>query len=550
VFKKACVVLLTFLTLFLASRGPALASNPCGVMDASGKWLIPPNYYDIQYLGPNLLSLCTFENHYILARLDGKPISPTPPPDCYTDRILFGKPLSQNSETDCFFVIRSNKSLAGVMDTTGKLIAAPTYDSIYSYGEGYFTAVESKINHTEPVTIDTCTIFLDCSGNQLGRVPTCDYSIYEPFQNGVIVASPCGLTQDWCFFLPDGNKLKLPRLSWALSFTEGFAAVHLADRPNGQNACLIGKNGEILGNRIFSSVQSFSNGLAVVGASAPPSTAIKYGAIDLAGNLVIPLRYKRLWVNDSKTLLADTTDGHVVLLDRRGRRICRYPDNVELRDVTDKKYIPCTLTTKYGAVTKGAVAASLDREGHIYDALHSPLVDPLPTEVADRFGDRWFGLRNRKGWLIPPDHLGISPAGPTAWIVCLQAKQFDSNQWKEGLKQPGKFDRSREFQLFLREYNLIGMSREEVIDLLGDENHAGISNSFMIAGGGCLNSWSGIQIKYEAGKVLAWRDIDASVPDANTETATPWISKNMVYGPREYGLFAKQTLIPKESLSK
>lgn len=519
-------------------------------MDASGKWLIPPNYYDIHYLGPNLLSLCTFENHYILAHLDGKPISPAPPPDCYFDKILMDKPSSQNSEKDCYLAFRTKKGLTGVMDMTGKVIVEPAYDSINSYGEGYFTAIESKINKTEPITIDTRTVFLDNRGTALGHVPASDYNIFEPFQNGVVLASPCGATQDCCFFLPDGNKLNLPRLSSALSFTEGFAAVHLADKPVGQNACLIRKDGAMLGKRLFNSVESFSNGLAVVGESAPDSNAIRYGALDLAGNTAIPLRFKRLWVNDSKTLFANTTDGKVVLLDRRGRRICRYPENVILRDVSEKKYIPCAITTKHSSATNSETAALLDREGHIYDAFHSPAVDPVPTLVVDQYGDRWFGLRNRKGWLIPPDHLGIFPAGPNAWIVCLQAKHFDSKQWKEGPQFPSRFDRFREFQLFLRDYNLIGMPREKVVELLGDENHTENSNSFMVAGGWCGNSWSGIQIKYEAGKALAWRDIDLLVPDANAETALPWISKNMVYGPRDNGLFAKQTLIPKESLPK
>src|SRR5262249_21635910 len=90
---------------------------------------------------------------------------------------------------------------------------------------------------------------------------------------------------------------------------------------------------------------------------------------------------------------------------------------------------------------------------------------------------------------------------------------FSSINWR--------IHQSRFFELrnFLEEYNLIGMGREKVEDLLGVPDHNG---AYTLSQGFCANGYEAMEIVYDnSEKVRAWHIFGFNWTD-------PWIDQNVI----------------------
>jgi len=114
--------------------------------------------------------------------------------------------------------------------------------------------------------------------------------------------------------------------------------------------------------------------------------------------------------------------------------------------------------------------------------------------------------------------------------VVREEDSFSPKEWKDALAAPNPGDgnficRKVEFRQFLRDYDLIGMSRKRVIELLGPEDFSG---HYMIIAGGCGRGNESVCLRYGNDDIVTgWRLESARM----TKPADGWISKNVTFTP-------------------
>jgi hypothetical protein len=122
--------------------------------------------------------------------------------------------------------------------------------------------------------------------------------------------------------------------------------------------------------------------------------------------------------------------------------------------------------------------------------------------------------------LSPPKNcISLVPAGPKLLIATFDDGKFSTKDWTDKLTKKWiglpSVDRIKEFARFQREYGLVGMSRAEVIALLGDETHTKFGPReicpYTLSCGDCGNTWSRIEVQFTDNKVKRWRTVAGDI---------------------------------------
>jgi len=524
--NKVAVVILTVAMLLLHSGAPCSALQKYGVIDSKGRWIIPPTHQYIAWLGDGLYIATEFEYGSVIypmraAVLDyqGRPVS-IPLPDGYHVRgILSNMNKPVQSRSDILLVIRNGQK-EGVCDIAGKIIIAPIYESIKTYSEGYFTAID-----------DQKTVFLNREGQVLGSVSTWDFDFTaNDFHEGVIVGQSRNRVNCGCkFFRPDGSQLDLPfpLLSSASQFSEGYAGVIVGIFGNGSFATLINKKGELLANKKFECVQSFQSGQAIAVVATGPHHQRKFGVVDHSGNFVIPAIYDGLMVNDDQTYIATLSSKGDFLIDRAGRAVCEYHEKLELFR-SDTPLLMCVIRDRAALPTYTGYMAYADRHGHIFDVTQWPVANVVAPAWTVESGTAWEGLRSRKSWVTPTRFRCFQQLPEDRWIAIYSSKISDRHDWEMNL------DRMDLFQNLLASQNLIGMPRSRLTELLGTDESGPDWIRFK-CGSGCSHGATGILIQFAGERVRRWRVSDViSATASELSDQRDWFSKDVVFVDNRY----------------
>lgn len=130
---------------------------------------------------------------------------------------------------------------------------------------------------------------------------------------------------------------------------------------------------------------------------------------------------------------------------------------------------------------------------------------------------QWEVIDRRGAVIQPPQDAYFAPLCKDRIAKFKQSDRFDPVYWKVALY---RYD---EFAKFLRNYDLIGMSRDEVIALLG---HPQANGLYSLESGTCGNTWSGLSIEYENDRVKGWREVGRS---GGNDYSGTWVTTNMIY---------------------
>lgn len=110
-------------------------------------------------------------------------------------------------------------------------------------------------------------------------------------------------------------------------------------------------------------------------------------------------------------------------------------------------------------------------------------------------------------------------------------KTFDSDYWSERRDHPIRMIYM--FNRFLHQYNLIGMSKDKVAELLGDPD--GMKGPIVFAGTfyrfpyfDCTGSFEGILISFAEDKVCSWKFIGGSSHLAFTRSESAPVTTDVV----------------------
>ncbi|MBA4077819.1 MAG: hypothetical protein C0508_22515, partial [Cyanobacteria bacterium PR.023] len=90
----------------------------------------------------------------------------------------------------------------------------------------------------------------------------------------------------------------------------------------------------------------------------------------------------------------------------------------------------------------------------------------------------------------------------------------------------GGLNRAEIFCEFLQDFDLIGMSRERVVELLGQTENSSNIWEYHLLRAPCTVSGESIEFDFKDDKVVAWRKV---VISELARSPGPWITINMIF---------------------
>ncbi len=120
----------------------------------------------------------------------------------------------------------------------------------------------------------------------------------------------------------------------------------------------------------------------------------------------------------------------------------------------------------------------------------------------------------------------VSKVGENRYLLWRRDKRFYSHEWKA---DASGYQRPEMFANLLGEYDLIGLEREKLEELLGQpEKSNNYPREFYRVGyGGCTRAQPFLEFEFRNGKVKAWRMNTSR--SWNYEPAGEWVTRNMIY---------------------
>ena len=105
--------------------------------------------------------------------------------------------------------------------------------------------------------------------------------------------------------------------------------------------------------------------------------------------------------------------------------------------------------------------------------------------------------------------------------------RFNQALWKNPPRTRPGLDRMGIFLDFLKDYNLIGMERSQLVGLLGPSQRTDDANQafYYLEMGMCGNDYTGLNIEIADGKVKRWRVVQ---PMGTFKPIGTWITENVV----------------------
>ena len=534
----------------LARGMPAMKSS---IIDPSGREILPPTDRYIRYLGRGFFSLneCLVDSRdpggIQLVTEDGVNIDvKAPKGSVVTDVFLPSK--SEDTEkfvkgclpSGTLFQVRSGNKF-GISDLSGNVIVEPIYDYIGAPVHGLFAIRKEKVLQFALVPISRKIVtdarkLLLLDSDKVGYHPFC--------QNRKRYLDKSHDRSLYGFLDASGNVIVEPRFVMATEFARcGVARVWTDEADENDRSCyLVNTQGQRVGKRQFNAVYGFHDGLAAVRVKTA-SGEFRYGLIDSKSNYVLKPHWNKLSHLFERTYIAQkragermvaiTETGSVLFefpertLDAKesnGLIVCYRGDSEDPSWPIAKRKQLCLLShsgqliyandnCEQLAVSNGMVVLADFRENQISSEKNCSIVS--------RSGRTAEGIN---AWFI-------QPVSKNRLIKKVVDKSFSSEIWRRDV-----YSRDMQLSNFLREHDLIGMSRDRVESFLGKpdfetcyRNHQGAC--------GCTEGW--IELRYENETVWGWRWAGSVYRKVTT---TPWVKTNVTYDYIPFRLITQKSI--------
>jgi len=522
--------------------GAPCDGNLVGLADAEKHEIVAPKYARIDYIGHGLLLACNINwaHKYKLGKercvlnRSGDQINLKAPKGGQVVEVFW---LGPKADADPESVLQSlpeqtllvfwQEGRSGLCDLEGNVVLAPKYDFISKASDG-----EAFVTDRLSVPGRASYFVFDCSDRSLTALPFDGIPQVENlyFSEG-LAAFPEARHEEhvpgepgplWGYIDKTGKFVIGQHFSMAGPFKKGMASVglplppdlaqqrfefvqltlkhsHPRERPRPPPlpdyplGVVIDKTGKILSPKNMN-VQPFYGDFAVAReVGSQPSLA---GIVDREFKYVVQPQYRGLQpiVHFHHSLLAGAgapfshnplfyatgfthtpmQDFHQQLISLDGHVATTLPGGIEFSVMEISGLLHCCDHTH-----KGSPFVYLNPQGKI--------VDPP---------DNTFDAHHIRYQEIAPDRL--------LKIQESDNGRFDSLYWKDGDDRP--FTRNVMFARFLADYDLIGMTKAEVIDVLGrgiKNNRADVLD-YAVTGGGCTGDYESVQIQFVDDKAVSW----------------------------------------------
>jgi hypothetical protein len=543
-----------FLTVYFAG-GPCAARDMMGVFDFQNKAVISCTYKNIQYIGCGIYLCEGFENGPGAKRdkLNFVPFSALPE-SVRTEAERFGskapktvrdkygnlvkvnlpretalidvfipertrfaylrdqnKAIQAGLPQDALFAIAGVSGI-GVCDVQGNLLVEPKYPSLVIGGadSGKVSGMEWDEAKKKLVQVQVSFPLNKVIGvsNAAKKPPQQPESAKKLYEGLTAFRSPDGL---YGYENEKGDIVIPAKYFSAGHFSGGVAAVRLNpwQGPEKGQHCFIDKTGKIA-SPIFWRIWGFYGDYALVcERGGEPSLRGQYrrdnyGIIDRNYEYVVPLAPQTIKYLPDGYWAIGNGGGPTVILDRHLKEIFRTPERASLCNESGDTHI---------FMTTGAGKRKL-----LYYDKDWKLVNEVEGDPGQRSSQPsiitkglTFGYEvqsavvDEKGnFSIPYENAKFLYAESDRFIKT----EFGTTFVKEDWDIPNR-GRSREFQLFVKQYKLVGMKRREVESLLGPGNSRnGNSNAYYTISGfgaSCGNAVTSVEIEYDNDVVSRWR---------------------------------------------
>jgi hypothetical protein len=534
VFHVAAVLRnLLLLIVLLAFGAPANSSTLYGVIDRTGRVIVPIKYAQINEDVHNKLEVLTIAGALGLpgrrALLDSRGI-PVPnwcnldDPNLLAEKLrlpnyykIMDSPYPASIYRHGSLVAIRSDDGEGVCDLSGRIIVPPIYSSLQFAGDDI--VIVRKYNRGSS---GWTWIAFDHQGHQLAEVPS---SVFRQSKQWAKNPGALDSTDPGLVLIKHGSKASI------IDFGHGCTIYQ--KRRLDESASYIDRTGNLLlGPLKGNYAESFSRRELLVRTKNG-----RLGIVDRRGNVRIPATYDILWPFGSTHYLA-TKDDRILILNSKGERLCQFPADCS-RVQLPEKYAPdalfaCALAVPprpgkaQAEISEGAKWGFCDVRGNVVISAKYSYAQSFRGQYAIARVEGNCGLIDRNGrWIIPALYSQLSFIDNNRLLAGLPPMGFSKNNW-----DTSSSDRTTEFLNLLRQFDLIGMSDHDLKDLLGagtpraDVNM--IENQIVrcveyVVRSAPYGTWSAIQFAVNNdSRVKAWRAV-------THEYEGPWNFENLEF---------------------
>lgn len=506
-----------------------------GYLDSDGKSLIPNDYFSIteSKCGTIIAGEFDIKNPKIspasvkLFSKDGSSIKF----DLSDDYVATGieKDLILIQKNPKKFPEMAGVKLFGLCNLKGEVILEPKFVSIWNGGFDYLVTNDS----------DGMTSTYDYSGKKLADIGKSLYFIQEsvdPANKNILTFQMSGMGQyKRVYYDIYGKELKAPPQSENSFLNNAFPVSHYGKVGFLQSGRLVMENDNLF-------AKPGKNGLHPI-----MDKNMKWGVIDKTSNYVIPSTYEKIVQIADELFAASTVVGignkvKWQLLDSTGKVKLTFPDSTNSVGRISENLIPYWIKvreepefddSKYRAgfiSTDGKVVI----EPKFFEV--EPFKDGKAVVTVDyQKGQKKVGVIDKSGaFVLKPDYSDIKIAGSGNFIAAkLPEYHFSTADWKS--RTPGhRTERAEDISALLRDYDLIGMEKKKLFDLLGtpgDKTFEELKDkkevSYTTTQTGCVNEHIWIVFEFENDKVKRWAFVQGVFH--NEKWKPKWIEDNVVY---------------------
>ncbi len=400
----------------------------------------------------------------------------------------------------------------GLCDLQGNVLIEPKYPALVIGGadSGNVTGFQwnEEKNKFVQSQIPIPNRGTAASSSDLKKVNDVHASMQKPYEGMVVYRNSDGL---YGYTDEQGKIVIDAKYYWPGHFSGGVAAVRLNPwhGPDKGRYCFIDKTGKIV-SPIFWRIWGFYGDYALVSEKGGESTlggnyrSDLYGIIDRNYNYVVPLAPRLIRYLPAGFWVIGNGSEPAVVLNRQGKEVFRTPERASLCNASDDTHIFMT--------TSGGKRRLLyyDKDWNLINEVegdpgqHSmnPLILTKGSTVG--YDVQSAVVDDRGNFTIAYENALFRFAESDRFIKTVFGTTFVKEDWDI----PNR-NRGREFQLFVREYKLIGLKRSEVERLLGPGSQKGPGTNvfYTISGFGswCGNAYESVEIEYVADVVSRWR---------------------------------------------
>lgn len=524
---------LLFTTLFTACTGTsAIAHNTVGVIDRAGKTIVPCEYHRVERLANGFFFLermdknnpLKFSYDGLIVDGDGKQISLELPVGCTLSKVFLPNSASDKNNAnglplETILEIHGPDGF-GLCRLDGTVILEPKFNAIGTPIQGCF-----PVSKGNPFNRTTLLFMLNSkTGERVeapanARINDTNHGAPIPFE---VLREGRGV---WGYMDTSGKVVIEPAFACANEFaTNGLARVSFT---RGGSDAYIDKNGKVV-SPTYGHADDFLDNVAI----AEISREKKYrkGLINQKFEFVLApdyLRLQRLFKdvyaaqkNEADQWQAITSSGKFLFsLPAGTKRVYSMSDGILCENPSEpgenKRFL---MIDRSGRVVRsGDHSCPLHFEFGLAVVPKKMKNSPMQWEVIDEDGHVVQASQPAFFSAVSADRI----------LKHVRNDHFVAAAWKDPSPMGGGgLYRVDHFANFLNDFDLIGMPRAQVEQLLGpSERPTQGANFYWIGCGMCGNSWTGIEIEFDQTLVGRWREVWKS---GESQHAASWVTTNMM----------------------